>query len=227
MMSFVWNRISKISSSFLSGVVLGLPIYVTVNDYLFSIARVEGTSMQPTLNSSGSKTSDLVFLDRWHMNPSEIAHGDIVALTAPNDHQVNFIKRIIGLEGDVLNTPRYKHNYVVIPSGHCWVEGDNSKSSLDSNKFGPVSLGLIKGKATHIVWPPKRWCKLKQTVPEDRLAHGRKRNADKTSDSQKLERMEIKVEVRDLDSISDTGTETLDISYTTDFEVSTVKADNP
>lgn len=26
-----------------------------------------------------------------------------------------------------------------VPEGHCWVEGDNKASSLDSRTFGPVS----------------------------------------------------------------------------------------
>lgn len=224
MMSFIWKRISKISSSFLSGIVLGLPIYVTVNDYLFSIARVEGTSMQPTLNPSGSRTTDLVLLDRWHVHPSEITRGDIVALTAPNDSRVNFIKRIVGLEGDVLTTPRYKHSYALVPRGHCWVEGDNSKSSLDSNKFGPISLGLIKGKATHIIWPPKRWCRLKQSVPEERLNSIRKKKKvdKKTADKSKIDKLEIKVEIDNIDGISNNIEDSSDISYATDFQTSSI-----
>ena len=30
-------------------------------------------------------------------------------------------------------------------------------------------MGLIQGKATHIVWPPSRWQKLETFSPEDRL----------------------------------------------------------
>ena len=163
-----FKMLSKFSSSFLSGVVIGLPIYITVNDYVFCVARVEGTSMQPTLNPKFRKQSDVVILDRWNTNYDNIKRGDIVALTSPNNQNVSFIKRVIGLEGDVVETPRYRHSYVYIPRGHCWVEGDNSRSSLDSNSFGPVSLGLVKGRATHIVWPPKRWQSLEHILPEDR-----------------------------------------------------------
>lgn len=120
--------------------------------------------MQPTLNPNGRKQYDFVFIDRWHTLPNDIQAGDVVALTSPNNQNVSFIKRVIGVEGDFLNTPRYRHNYVIVPRGHCWVEGDNYRSSLDSNKFGPVSLGLIKGKATHIVWPPHRWTKLNSDI---------------------------------------------------------------
>lgn len=56
-----------------------------------------------------------------------------------------------------------------MPEGHCWVEGDHTGHSMDSNCFGPVSLGLVTAKATCIVWPPSRWQYLKSTIPENRV----------------------------------------------------------
>lgn len=123
--------------------------------------------MKPTLNPHGRKQSDFVFIDRWHVKPQEIRPGDVVALTSPNNRNISFIKRVIGVEGDFLNTPRYRLNSVMVPRGHCWVEGDNYRSSLDSNKFGPISMGLIKGKATYIIWPPSRWSKLDAIIPDE------------------------------------------------------------
>ena len=31
-----------------------------------------------------------------------------------------------------------------------WIEGDNWRKSLDSNDFGPISKGLIQGKAVKV-----------------------------------------------------------------------------
>lgn len=70
--------------------------------------------------------------------------------------------------GDVINTLGYKRQYVHIPEGYCWVEGDHTGNSLDSNTFGPVSLGLITAKATLVVWPPARWQRLSNHIPDDR-----------------------------------------------------------
>lgn len=39
---------------------------------------------------------------------------------------------------------------IVVPYGHVWVEGDNWRNSFDSNDFGPISRGLIEGKAIRI-----------------------------------------------------------------------------
>jgi inner membrane protease subunit 2 len=43
---------------------------------------------------------------------------------------------------------------VVVPYGHVWVEGDNSRNSRDSREIGPISKGLVEGKA---VWIWRGW----------------------------------------------------------------------
>lgn len=79
----------------------------------------------------------------------------------------------------------YKTQFVVIPQGHLWVEGDNSRTSKDSNLFGPVrsyaagpiivcvyceyyviqiSEGLVEGIVSHVVWPPHRWRKVEHNL---------------------------------------------------------------
>ncbi|XP_065659660.1 mitochondrial inner membrane protease subunit 2 [Hydra vulgaris] len=151
--------------SFVSGVVIGLPIYITCKDYFGYIARVEGASMQPTLNPCQESNCDVVFLNSWITDYESFKRGEIVAIASPYHRNVSYIKRIIALEGDIVWTPRYKKSHVFIPKGHCWVEGDNKSASLDSNSFGPVSIGLIKAKATYIIWPPHRWQKLSFDMP--------------------------------------------------------------
>jgi inner membrane protease subunit 2 len=78
------------------------------------------------------------------------------------------IKRIVALEGDLIKTLGYKNKYQKIPQGSFWAEGENSGNSLDSNVFGPISLGLITAKATAIVWPPSRFRTLKSELPKQR-----------------------------------------------------------
>lgn len=71
--------------------------------------------------------------------------------------------------GDVIATLSYKKDIVRVPAGHCWIEGDHTGHSMDSNNFGPVSLGLVTAKATCIVWPPSRWQCIQTFLPESRL----------------------------------------------------------
>ncbi|KAL7862913.1 hypothetical protein SRHO_G00118970 [Serrasalmus rhombeus] len=92
---------------------------------------------------------------------------ELFALSPKNPKQ-KIIKRVIALEGDFIKTLGYKNRYVRVPDGHLWIEGDHHGHSFDSNTFGPVSLGLLHGRASHIIWPPNRWQKIKPSVPPDR-----------------------------------------------------------
>jgi inner membrane protease subunit 2 len=71
--------------------------------------------------------------------------------------EVEVVKRVIGLEGDIVYTRApYPYPTAKVPEGHIWVEGDggaNGKQSLDSNTYGPVSMSLVTGKITHVLWP--------------------------------------------------------------------------
>ncbi|KAH7128185.1 peptidase S24/S26A/S26B/S26C [Dendryphion nanum] len=60
---------------------------------------------------------------------------------------------------------------IVVPHGHVWVEGDNWRRSYDSRDFGPISLGLVDGKAV-AVW--REWWRLRG-VDALREERGKKR----------------------------------------------------
>ncbi|TPX32470.1 hypothetical protein SmJEL517_g04484 [Synchytrium microbalum] len=40
-----------------------------------------------------------------------------------------------------------------VPPGHIWVQGDNSSNSKDSREYGPIPMGLIRGKVFCRVFP--------------------------------------------------------------------------
>lgn len=73
-----------------------------------------------------------------------LSFENFVNVTLPNfrrsplNHKESHVKRIVALPGEWFGS---RHNYDVlkIPEGHCWVEGDNVASSMDSKSFGPVS----------------------------------------------------------------------------------------
>ncbi|RPA79209.1 LexA/Signal peptidase [Ascobolus immersus RN42] len=46
---------------------------------------------------------------------------------------------------------------VQVPAGHCWVAGDNLDNSRDSRHYGPVPLGLVRGKVVGRIWPRPGW----------------------------------------------------------------------
>ncbi|XP_042561542.1 mitochondrial inner membrane protease subunit 2 [Clupea harengus] len=158
----------KYFKAFVSGFFVAVPVTVTVLDRLAYVARVEGASMQPSLNPDGGSASDVVLLNRWSVRNYRVQRGDVVSVLSPKNPQQKIIKRVIALEGDFIKTLGYKNRYVRVPDGHLWIEGDHHGHSFDSNSFGPVSQGLLHGRASHIIWPPNRWQRIEPYVPTDR-----------------------------------------------------------
>lgn len=146
-------------------------------------AKVEGNSMQPTFNpfcghknedfrslvNSGNMTrqeltrelktrlqQDRVMLSKFSpRDKRNLNVGDVVILISPYNPTKTLIKRITAMPGDTIYLTETNETKV-IDQGHCWVEGDNSQSSLDSNIFGQVPLGLIEGRVCFVVWPLHR-----------------------------------------------------------------------
>ncbi|KAM7467985.1 hypothetical protein LguiB_015547 [Lonicera macranthoides] len=164
--SLVW----KTAKNYLTFGLIG----ITVSDRYASIVPVLGHSMSPTFNphsstSMGSLTDDYVLVEKFCLEKYKFSQGDVVIFCSPSDHKRRNIKRITGLPGDWIRTPS-TYDASKIPEGHCWVEGDNSASSFDSRSYGPIPLGLIQGRATHIIWPPQRIGKVDRRIPQGGLA---------------------------------------------------------
>ncbi|XVF08271.1 hypothetical protein REPUB_Repub06bG0212000 [Reevesia pubescens] len=135
--SVLWSTAKK---CFTVGVIT-----LTVSDRFASILAVRGASMSPTFNLKtntllGSLSDDYVLVEKFCLIKYKFSHGDVIVFRSPFDDKEKHVKRIVGLPGDMVGTP---YNTVKIPEGHCWVEGDDSGSSMDSRSFGPVSCSTM------------------------------------------------------------------------------------
>ncbi|EPQ13568.1 Dedicator of cytokinesis protein 4 [Myotis brandtii] len=73
-----WAR--RYFKAFCKGFFVAVPVAVTFLDRVACVARVEGASMQPSLNPGGSQSSDVVLLNHWKVRNFEVQRGDIVSL---------------------------------------------------------------------------------------------------------------------------------------------------
>lgn len=135
-----------------------LPVLIFVHDHLVSIGMIQGESMQPTLNPDANGLwKDWVLLKRWGLHRQDgtlnIERGHVVMIKSPIEPDVYLAKRVLALEGDIVQTRTKASSCVKIPKGYVWVEGDEGFRSRDSNTYGAVPTALIHAKITHIIWP--------------------------------------------------------------------------
>ncbi|KAH7435801.1 hypothetical protein KP509_06G080300 [Ceratopteris richardii] len=161
-------------------------ICITFTDIVGNFATIQGNSMQPTLQQ-GHKDfisllkGDVVFYEKISAPAYKYCRGDVVVLRSPTDPDQLMVKRLIAMQGDWVNVPG-SHEIHQIPKGRCWVEGDNGNLSLDSRNFGPIPLGLVKGRVTIKiplglvkgrvtikVWPPHRIGRVERVLPEGQV----------------------------------------------------------
>lgn len=127
----------------------------------FQAVRVEGLAMEPAL-----KNGDRVLVDG---NLSRLERGDIIVFHYPADPSKSYIKRIVGLPGELIevregkvlingvllaepyvmpesNRVRSSRQGIRIPDDSYFVAGDNRDNSNDSRMWGPLQRKFIYGK---------------------------------------------------------------------------------
>lgn len=133
-----------------------VPVMIVANEHVCYFGKIEGSSMRPTFNPS-DHSQDWVFLWKFGLREHNgLKVDDVVLFRSPQNPEKVLCKRVKGVQGDMVMTRSpYPRDHCHIPRNHLWVEGDNIHS-IDSNTFGPISSGLVVGKATAIIWPPSR-----------------------------------------------------------------------
>jgi signal peptidase I len=135
--------------------------------------RVQGTSMEPLLEDG-----ERIIVNKFVYRFRPIERGDVVVFWYPRDPSVSFVKRVVGLPGDlveirggelVVNGVVARESYLPasfrdsdsyppteIRKGYYFVLGDHRRSSNDSRSWGEVPEKYIYGRAVFRFWPMSR-----------------------------------------------------------------------
>lgn len=142
------KRIIKEIFSWVLVFAIAFVLAFLINRFIIFKVVVPSGSMENTI-----MTGDKVFTFRLAYLFSDPERGDIVVFPYPDDEDVDYIKRIIGLPGDkieirggilYINDEKYEEDYllepmekedfgpVVVPEDCYFMMGDNRNSSMDS-----------------------------------------------------------------------------------------------
>jgi len=165
--SFWWEVIEVI--------ILALLIVVPIRYFLFQPFVVDGSSMEPSFYDG-----DYLIVDQisYRFRPPE--RGEVVIFYAPTDPSRRFIKRVVGLPGETLETvdqqilitpvegdqfffddhysqtTAYRNFSVALAEDQYFVLGDNRDRSYDSRFWGHLPAENLIGRAVLRLWPLSR-----------------------------------------------------------------------
>lgn len=161
--------------------VIAAALAAVIIVFFYQPVKVEGTSMAPLLSDQ-----ERIFINKFVYHVGVIERGDVVVFWYPLDMSKSFIKRVVGLPGDVvemregqvyingkqLNEPYVPSEYkdfsdyapLRVQPGEYFVMGDHRVSSNDSRMFGPVGAKYIYGKAVFAYWPVEQFGSLSATT---------------------------------------------------------------
>ncbi|MFD0619213.1 signal peptidase I [Paenibacillus sp. GCM10027629] len=179
-------RIFREAMRWVFSIAVSFILALFVCTYIIQPTKVSGHSMEPTLHDT-----ERLFILKWtHTFSMTPNYGDIVVidsridrnrtfsdefldnpffnfLTHNDEHEIFFIKRVIGKPGDTLeirdhhvyrNGQLLKEPYIketmldlseqtfVVPKDHIFVMGDNRNHSKDSRDIGFIPLSHVLGK---------------------------------------------------------------------------------
>ncbi len=177
----IWEYIKAIGTA--------LVLALVIRAYIVQAFKIPSGSMIPTLLIGdhilvnkfiyGTK---IPFSDKRVLSLRMPERGDVVVFKYPEDPSKDFIKRVVGVGGDVVEEknkvifvngkrmsepfaqhtdssvrtgtlePRDNFGPYLVPRGKLFVMGDNRDQSYDSRYWGYVDLKELKGKAFIIYW---------------------------------------------------------------------------
>jgi signal peptidase I len=171
-------------------IVIAFLLAMVIRAFIVQAFKIPSGSMRPTLLEG-----DLILVNKFIYGAKvpftdkrlpvlrDLKRGDVIVFIYPEDKSKDFIKRLVGLPGDVVEirggsiyindqpAPEsifnqiYYYNRgnlagpgekITVPLDSYFVLGDNSATSKDSRYWGFVPKDNLLGQAMVVYWPPQR-----------------------------------------------------------------------
>jgi len=169
------KQINKVKYWFVDtveSIVVAGVMALIIRTYVLQTSIVPSGSMIPTL-----MINDRLFVNKFIYYFTDPERGDIVVFRSPMNDGKDYVKRCIGMPGDVLEVRHgvvYINNKelilpginiqkddsffgpIFIPTGHYVMLGDNRSNSFDSRYWGFVKRDDVLGEALFTFWPFSR-----------------------------------------------------------------------
>lgn len=170
-------------------ILIAIVIALFIRTFVVQAFKIPSGSMKPTLQigdhilvNKFSYGVKIPYIGKTILPLGDPQHGDIVVFKFPVDPRKDFIKRVIGVAGDVVEIrdktiyingkklnhdvgvysdsrtiagnlkPRDNFGPITVPKGALFVMGDNRDESFDSRFWGFVPVRDVSGKAFIIYW---------------------------------------------------------------------------
>lgn len=167
---FVPARLRRAIAEYTDSGIVASMVAIFVVTFLLQISRVEGISMEPTLQG-GEYTLINKLTYRWRVPE----RGDVIVFRSPIDPKADYIKRVIAVPGETVEVkdgtvfvngnplketyeecaPDYDFAAQTVPPDHLFVLGDNRNRSYDSHLWDEpfIPMSLVRGRAAIVLWP--------------------------------------------------------------------------
>jgi len=182
-------REKSVIREWVEAIVIAVVLALIIRTFVVQAFKIPSGSMEPTLLVGDHiLVSKFIYGMKIPFTSTKILpfkkpqRGDVIVFIYPVDRKKDFIKRVVGLEGDRVEIidkkvyingspsdspfaenndeviiprgiqPRDNYGPVVVPKNSLFVMGDNRDHSMDSRYWGFVRLEEVKGKAFLIYW---------------------------------------------------------------------------
>jgi len=174
----------KFVKEYLEPIVVAILIALFIRTFIVQAFKIPSSSMEPTLQVGDHILVNkfifgikIPFTDMKLMEFKKPQRGDVIVFIYPKDRSKDFIKRVIGTEGEKIEIirkkiyvndksiddpwgyydekselmrylqPIEKFGPVVVPKDSLFVLGDNRDNSQDSRFWGFVNIHAVRGNA--------------------------------------------------------------------------------